>query len=62
MEVVLLVVAGKSQDKKLLFYYPGQSQRKEQIIMRPGVKEDQPLLLKKTEDENSNAKNHAHSS
>ena len=46
VEVVLLVVAGESQDGKLLFYHPGQFQWKEPMILRPGVKGDQPLLLR----------------
>ena len=37
VEVVLLVVAGESQDKNLPFYHPGQFQWKEPTILRPGV-------------------------
>ena len=46
VEVVLLVVAGESQDKTLPFYHPGQFHWKEPTILRPGVKGDQPLLLR----------------
>ena len=51
VEMVLLVVAGESQDKKLLFYHPGQFQWKEPMILRPGVKGDQPLLLREPKTE-----------
>ena len=46
VEVVLLVVTGESKDGKHPFYYPGQFQWKEPTILRPGVKGDQPLLLR----------------
>ena len=49
--VVLLVVAGESQDKKLPFYHPGQFQWKDPTILRPGVKGDQPLLLREPKTE-----------
>ena len=45
VKLVLLVVAGKSKDGKLLFYHQGQFQWKEPTILQPGVKCDQPLLL-----------------
>ena len=51
VEVVLLVVAGESQDNKLPFYHPGQFQWKEPTILRPGVKGDQPLLLREPKTE-----------
>ena len=49
--MVLLVVAGESQDTKLPFYHPGQFQWKEATILRPGVKGDQPLLLREPKTE-----------
>ena len=51
VEVVLLVVAGESQDGKLPFYHPGQFQWKEPTILRPGVKGDQPLFLREPKTE-----------
>ena len=47
VEVVLLVVDRESKDGKPSFYHPGQFQWKELTILRPGVKGDQPLLLRK---------------
>ena len=51
MELVLLVVAGESKDGKFLFYHPGQFQWKEATILRPGIKRDQPLLLREPKTE-----------
>ena len=51
VEMVLLVVSGESQDTKLPFYQPGQFQWKEPTILRPGVKGDQPLLLREPKTE-----------
>ena len=51
VEVVLLVVAGESQDKNLPLYHPGQFQWKKPTILRPGVKGDQPLLLREPKTE-----------
>ena len=48
VDVVLLVVAGEIKDGKLPFYHPGQFQLKEPTRLRPGVKGDQPLLLRET--------------
>ena len=50
-DVVLLVVAGESKDGKLPFYHPGQFQWKEPTILLPGVKGDQPLLLREPKTE-----------
>ena len=49
--VVLLVVAGESQDKTLPFYHQGQFQWKEPTILRPGIKGDQALLLREPKTE-----------
>ena len=51
VDVVLLVVAGESKDGKFTFYHPGQFQWKEPTILRPGVKGDQPLLLREPKTE-----------
>ena len=51
VEMVILVVAGESQDNKLPFYHPGQFQWNEPTILRPGVKGDQPLLLREPKTE-----------
>ena len=51
VDIVLLVVAGESEDGKLPFYHPGQFQWKEPTILRPGVKGDQPLLLREPKTE-----------
>ena len=51
VDVVLLVVAGEIKDGKLPFYHPGQLQWKEPTILRPGVKGDQPLLLREPKTE-----------
>ena len=51
VDVVLLVVAGESKNGKLLFYHPGQFQWKEPTILRPGVKGNQPLLLREPKTE-----------
>ena len=51
VDVVLLVVAGGSKDGKLPFYHPGQFQWKEPMILRLGVKGDQPLLLREPKTE-----------
>ena len=46
VKVVLHVVAAEIQDGQLPFYHPGQFQLSKPTILRPGVKEDQPLLLR----------------
>ena len=51
VEMVLLIVNNKTQNNKLPFYHPGQFQWKEPTILRPGVKGDQPLLLREPKTE-----------
>ena len=61
VEVVLLVVAGESQDGKLPFYHPGQFQWKEPTILRPGGEGRSAADAERAEDGDNNAGNHAHS-
>ena len=61
VDVVLLVVAGERKNGKLPFDNPGQFQWKEPTILRPGVKGDQPLLLREPKTEMVLPENHAHS-
>ena len=46
VEVVILHLAGAGEYLELPFYHPGQFQWKEPTILKPGVKGDQPLLLR----------------
>ena len=46
VDVVILYFAGAGEDVELPFDHPGQFQWKEPTILRPGVKGDQPLIIR----------------
>ena len=47
VEVIILYLGGAGRDVKLPFFHHGQFQWKEPTILRPGLKGDQPLLIRK---------------